>query len=432
MAGAVSLNDAAARCDMPDDLVLRAHKVSKKFCTRLRRSMFYGITDLSRNLVGIRPNTSVLRKDEFWAIDDVSFEVQRGEVLGIIGNNGSGKSTLLRLLAGIFPPDRGEVAVRGRVGALIALGAGFHPHMTGRENIYLNGAILGMTRREIQRNEGSIIEFADVGDFIDAPVSTYSSGMRVRLGFAVASHLSPDVLIVDEVLAVGDEAFRKNCHGRLEEDSRSGRAVLFVSHNMASINRLCNRCLLLHRGRVVRSGAPEDVVGEYLGTARAGEESGRLAERVYAEDASLPMQIRRVAVLDSEAEVVAESSAIVGEWRVQIDYDVRTPAQTAYVMCAVSDPGGRDLLWTYDGDGPLFGNRVAGSFRAEFTVPKDMLTVGRYVIRTAIVDTYRGTVDYPAEKCTVHVEDLDSLLAHRGIKWPGMLRWNPPWRTVPL
>ena len=211
--------------------------------------MAYGIVDLSKNLLGIKPNSTGLRKDEFWAVDNISFELRRGEVLGLIGGNGSGKTTLLRLLAGIFPPDKGEISIKGRVGALIAVGAGFHPYMTGRENIYLNGTILGMNREEINSKFQDIVDFAEIGDFLDAPVSTYSSGMRVRLGFSIAAQLEPDILLIDEVLAVGDQGFRVKCINRIKELIKNS-AVIFVTHTMQQVSNICSKVIVLDKGGV--------------------------------------------------------------------------------------------------------------------------------------------------------------------------------------
>lgn len=244
--------DSSGSNDQPsslaNDVVLSVRGVSKKFCKHLRRSMAYGIKELTQNLLGISPGTTALRKDEFWAIKDVSFDLRRGEVLGLIGMNGSGKTTLLRLLAGIFPSDKGEILVRGKVGALIAVGAGFHGYMTGRENIYLNGSILGMKRKEIDNKLQSIVDFADIGDFLDAPVATYSSGMRIRLGFAIATAQKPDLLLLDEILAVGDRRFIAKCYDRIG-DVRANGATVFVSHNMVQINRICTSVLLVEKGQ---------------------------------------------------------------------------------------------------------------------------------------------------------------------------------------
>ena len=203
------------------------------------------------------------REEMFWALRDVSFDVQRGEALGVIGHNGAGKSTLLKLLASITAPTSGEIVISGRLSALIEVGSGFHPELTGRENVYLSGAILGMKRREIADKFDRIVEFAGVAPFIDVPVKRYSSGMYVRLGFAIAAHLEPDVLLIDEVLAVGDAAFQRQCLARIQELRQAGTTAVFISHDLAAVEQLCDRALLLEHGRIAHSGSPRHVVGEY-------------------------------------------------------------------------------------------------------------------------------------------------------------------------
>ena len=209
------------------------------------------------------------RSDDFWALRDVSFEVRRGDVVGIIGRNGAGKSTLLKILSRITEPTEGRVTLEGRVASLLEIGTGFHPELTGRENIYLNGAILGMSRAEIRRNFDSIVAFAEVERFLDTPVKRYSSGMYLRLAFAVAAHLEPDILVIDEVLAVGDAEFQKKSLGKMHEVSRGGRTVLFVSHNMAAVQALCGTSIWLDRGKVAASGPTTDVIAKYFQDARA-------------------------------------------------------------------------------------------------------------------------------------------------------------------
>lgn len=236
---------------------------------------------------------------EFWALRDVSFDVAEGEVLGVIGSNGAGKSTLLKILSQITEPTEGEVRVRGRVASLLEVGTGFHHELSGRENVFMNGAILGMTQAEIRRKFDEIVEFAGVEAFIDTPVKRYSSGMLVRLAFAVAAHLEPEILVIDEVLAVGDERFQKRCLRKMDEVSRSGRTVLFVSHQMAAVDALCSRCLLLGGGRILASGSTADVVAEYRkatadsssATVDLESHPGRPADR-------LPL-MRRVDLMDS-------------------------------------------------------------------------------------------------------------------------------------
>jgi len=226
--------------------------------------------------------------EEVWALKDVSFEVKKGEVIGVVGSNGAGKSTLLRILSRITEPSEGRVRIRGRVASLLEVGTGFHPELTGRENIFLNGAILGMTRVEIRRRFDEIVAFADIEKFLDTPVKRYSSGMYVRLAFAVAAHLEPEILLVDEVLAVGDAAFQKKCLGKMERVATEGRTVLFVSHNMSSVLRLCPRAILLRQGRVSSVGVTSEVVRDYLralnelGATFGAERSGNGALRFDA------------------------------------------------------------------------------------------------------------------------------------------------------
>jgi ABC-type polysaccharide/polyol phosphate transport system ATPase subunit len=203
------------------------------------------------------------RRDEFWALRDVSFTVERGETVGIIGHNGAGKSTILKLLANITAPTTGEIVINGRLSALIEVGSGFHPELTGRENIFLNGAILGMGRREIAQKLESIAEFAGVKAFLDVPVKRFSSGMYVRLGFSIASHLDPDILLLDEVLAVGDAAFQEKCLTRIEGLRRAGTTIVFISHDLAAVERICDRVILMRRGEVAATGKPRDIIALY-------------------------------------------------------------------------------------------------------------------------------------------------------------------------
>ena len=229
------------------EVLIKAEGVSKKFCKDLKTSLKYGVQDLVANIKGNK-NERLLRDKEFWAVKDINFELRRGECLGLIGHNGAGKSTLLKILNGLIKPDAGKVTIKGRVGALIELGAGFNPILSGRENIYNNGAILGFTKKEIEAKVEEIIDFAEIREFIDMPVQNYSSGMKVRLGFAVAAQMEPDVLIIDEVLAVGDVGFRIKCMNRISE-LLNDCAVILVSHSMPQIARICTNGLLLDKGQ---------------------------------------------------------------------------------------------------------------------------------------------------------------------------------------
>jgi lipopolysaccharide transport system ATP-binding protein len=214
------------------------------------------------------------KPQEFWALQDINFEVKRGETLGVIGHNGAGKSTLLKILSRITPPTTGQARLNGRVGALLEVGTGFHPELTGRENVFLNGAILNMKRREIQGRFDEIVEFADIGPFIDTPVKRYSSGMQLRLAFSVAAHLEPEILIIDEVLSVGDLAFQQKCLGRMEAASKEGRTVVFISHSLPSVVNLCDRAIMLSEGRIAASGSVGEVVDAYVGDVTSDLERG--------------------------------------------------------------------------------------------------------------------------------------------------------------
>ena len=223
------------------------------------------------------------KKEDIWAIKDINFSVQPGEILGIIGANGAGKSTLLKILTKITPPTAGKAIIKGRVSSLLEVGVGFHPELTGRDNIYLNGAILGMQRAEINKRFNEIVEFAGIEKFLDTPVKRYSSGMYVRLAFSVAAHLEPEILLVDEVLAVGGAAFQKKCLGKMKDVSSGGRTVLFVSHNMGTIQQLTKRCLLLENGKLVMDGKTSDVIEKYLASSSVSSESSLFESKTEVE-----------------------------------------------------------------------------------------------------------------------------------------------------
>jgi lipopolysaccharide transport system ATP-binding protein len=270
-------------------VVITAEKLSKSYVVghqSAQRERYTALRDVvtreARNIV--RKSADLIRGrqivqgdevEKFWALRDVSFEVKQGEVLGIIGRNGAGKSTLLKILSRITEPDRGRAILRGRVASLLEVGTGFHPELTGRENIFLNGAILGMKKAEIKAKFDEIVAFAEVERFLDTPVKRYSSGMYVRLAFAVAAHLEPEILVVDEVLAVGDAEFQKKCLGKMQDVTRSGRTVLFVSHNLSAIQTLCGSAILLDRGRLIRLGSADEVVERYTAGLRTEEKSSK-------------------------------------------------------------------------------------------------------------------------------------------------------------
>jgi lipopolysaccharide transport system ATP-binding protein len=258
---------------MTNGTVIKVGNVSKKYCRELKHTMLYGIQDISKNAVGLSSRSERLRDGEFWALNDVSFEVKKGESIGIIGANGSGKSTLLKLLSGIFMPDRGRIEIKGKIGALIEVGAGFHPMLTGRENIYVNGSILGMTKKGIDKKFDEIVDFAGIGDFIDSPVKHYSSGMYVRLGFAVAVHCEPDILLVDEALAVGDAFFQAKCIAKMNKMINAGTTLLFVSHDVGTVKSVCQKTLLLNTGEIIDFNKSDKVVEKFFSMRIANEQA---------------------------------------------------------------------------------------------------------------------------------------------------------------
>ena len=282
--------------------LLSLNGVSKKFCRNLRRSLWYGVSDIASDLLG-RKSEFGLRPDEFLANQDVSFQVEEGESVALIGRNGAGKSTLLKMINGLFPPDTGSIQIRGRVSALIELGAGFNPILSGRENIYINGSVLGMNRKEIDQNLDDIIDFAELEDFIDMPLKSYSSGMRIRLGFAVASQLRPNLMLVDEVLSVGDAAFRAKCNRRISRLLDDGVSFVLVSHNHHTLLATCSRGIVLEHGRMVCDDGIENALSRY-DNLPAADSVTQKACGVMDNPDNTGLRIEDVQLLDSDAQML--------------------------------------------------------------------------------------------------------------------------------
>jgi lipopolysaccharide transport system ATP-binding protein len=391
----------------------------------------------ARNLWRSWRRTPRETKEDFWALRDVSFDVQQGDVVGIIGRNGAGKSTLLKILSRITEPTEGRVALRGRVASLLEVGTGFHPELTGRENIFLNGAILGMSHAEIRRKFDEIVAFAEVEKFLDTPVKHYSSGMYVRLAFAVAAHLEPDILIVDEVLAVGDAAFQKKCLGKMGEVARGqGRTVLFVSHNMNAVQALCGRALWLNRGRIEQCGPVADVVTRYTEAGISGVPAKTWSES----DAPGDDRVRLLGV------------RILQSGEVTMRVDINQPAQIEFDFIARKEC--RNLITGfnfYDASGVcLFAhcdwrpNRLApGTYRKRIELPAQLFAEGsvQVLIQLVFHDPMVLSLILP-DVLTFEAVDSDSPDAVRGLyhgHWPGMVRvalkWSdaqavPPSRTA--
>ncbi len=368
------------------DAVIRIERLGKRYrlggahaAYRTLREVVSGrVVDAVRRAARGTPAVPRRGADHIWALKDVSLEIAQGEVLGIIGRNGAGKSTLLKVLSRITEPTTGRALVRGRVGALLEVGSGFHPELTGRENVYLNGAILGMRRREIARAFDSIVEFADISRFLDTPIKHYSSGMYTRLAFSVAAHLETEILLVDEVLAVGDIEFQTRCLKKMSEVSSQGRTVLFISHNLSSIQQLCTRAVLLRQGEVVADGAVPDVTLAYLrmGLEQEGERAWQ-GDDAPGDDA---VRLRAVRVHDAGAEVRSAFTVRESVY-LDLDYEVLEECQLdAYVF--VSNETGVTVFVSLDNnDSPWSGTvRPLGRYRSTCEIPADFLNNGQYSV----------------------------------------------------
>ena len=320
--------------------------------------------------------------DFIWALKDVSFDLEEGRVLGIIGRNGAGKSTLLKVLSRVTEPTKGYVSVRGRVGSLLEVGTGFHPELTGRENIYLNGAILGMKRTEIESKFDEIVEFSEVSQFIDTPVKRYSSGMYLRLAFAVAAHLEPEILVVDEVLAVGDAEFQRKCLGKMNDVAAQGRTVLFVSHNMSAILRLTQEALVMQKGQLTLRAPTNEAVDFYLssGQSQAGERTWD-ADEIPA--ASAPFRPISLKIHDPRG-TIADTVRSTEPLTVEMKYQISAPVTGLRVGIYLSTVRGEYVFTSFDVDEPdlyeKFSTRQPGYYTSRCTIPGDLLNEGRYII----------------------------------------------------
>jgi lipopolysaccharide transport system ATP-binding protein len=394
------------------------------------RSLRETISDMMRapfrKLVAHGPDPAIDERD-LWALRDVSLELREGEVLGVIGRNGSGKSTLLKILSRITRPTEGEAEIRGRVGSLLEVGAGFHPELTGRENIFLNGAVLGMARREVARKFDEIVEFAECSRFLDTPMKHYSSGMYLRLAFAVAAHLEVDILLLDEVLAVGDAVFQKKCLGKIGETAGQGRTILFVSHNMLAVDNLCTRAICLHEGRVVLEGPPASVTSRYLENWLPA-----FKDVAYDDIETAPgndmIRLHRVRVRPLHGfpgdELTVRTSFVVEFecWKLAS----RTRLNLVAEVC---NEHGVSVFVTADKDESA---APAGLLRISFTVPADLMNNGTY--RISLFVSLNGVgADVIAEwedLLAFEIHDAASELrgAYHG-QWPGTVRPDLEWKT---
>src|SRR5579885_1940739 len=378
-----------------EPVVVRVKNVGKRY----RIGALHAGYDTLRELVGdalLAPvrrlrGAQKRRYETQWALSEMNLEVRRGEMLGIVGHNGAGKSTLLKILSRITRPTTGEVEIFGRVGSLLEVGTGFHPDLTGRENVFLNGAILGMRKVEIEKKFDEIIAFSELEKFVETPVKFYSSGMYVRLAFSVAAHLEPEILIMDEVLAVGDAAFQQKCLDKMREIRRRGHTIFFVSHNLPAVTRLCKRAILLERGRVVADGPAQEVVNSYLNSSwKAG------AERDWPELREAPgdevARLRRVRVCDERGATIA-SSDIRRPVLIEVTYDVLEAGHVLTTGVALFNEEGTEVFTTHDtGDEWRRRGRPAGRYTSTVRIPGNLLSEGSLVAHVSIMTHFPSTI----------------------------------------
>jgi len=364
-----------------------------------------------------------------WALKDVSFDVDQGEVVGIIGRNGAGKSTLLKILSRITEPTEGDVTLRGRVASLLEVGTGFNQELTGRENIFLNGSILGMKKSEIKNKFDEIVSFAEIEKFIDTPVKRYSSGMYVRLAFAVAAHLEPEILLVDEVLAVGDVEFQRKCLGKMGSVAKKGRTVLFVSHNMGAITQLCENCIWIDKGMLQESGKTLNIVNSYL---KSGMQSCDLAERIFTIDDKKKCQLIRARLLNEANEVSRKYSCdepIILELTLLVNQTV----PGLYCWLDVSRMDGTLVMMSDSFDAPPnpLDNLKKGRYLIKITIPPRTLGAGDYTVNLNFTGMLGGVtpIDEPGIVCHMR---LDDFISKRGNRRPGFFSTILPWEISEL
>ncbi len=429
-----------------DDVVIRIENLSKRYqigerkpYLALRDVLARAMSAPARIFRPRKPSSSNGDASHIWALKDVSFEVRQGEIVGIVGRNGAGKSTLLKILARVTKPTNGFAQVRGRMGSLLEVGTGFHPELTGRENVYLSGAILGMRKGEIDRKFDEIVAFAELEKFIDTPVKHYSSGMYVRLAFAVAAHLEPQVLIVDEVLAVGDYQFQEKCLRRMDEVGRSGRTILLVSHNVTAISNACDRCILLKEGRIAEDGPTAGVVAEYLSDIGAcGGEVEWLSPQVAPGNERVRLRSVRI-LADGGDGQPTDLVDIQKDIEVRVDFWNLKPGSALSVSIHLKDSTGTCVLASANfpsanvAPDPWFGRAYpAGCFRTTCIIPGNFLNEGRYRV-TAIVLTHVTNVEIVVhDAVSFSVYETGGMRAEFTGHWIGVVRPRLAWRTEPL
>jgi lipopolysaccharide transport system ATP-binding protein len=421
---------------MSSDTIITVENLSKRYVIGHQRSKKDGLRHAVEEAVRRpfkwlrdRSRQKEAAREEFWALKDVSFEVKQGDVVGIIGRNGAGKSTLLKLLSRITEPTSGRISLKGRVASLLEVGTGFHQELTGRENIYLNGAILGMSRSEIRRKFDEIVAFSEVEKFLDMPVKRYSSGMYVRLAFAVAAHMEPDILVIDEVLAVGDSAFQQKCLGKIDEVStREGRTVLFVSHNMGVISRLCKRTVLLESGKLRCVGATADLISQYLSSGahmecvRTWANHENTADRVFV---ARTLRVRNISGrFGGEIDITKPLS-------VEFSYRVTRQIPRFRVSLRFLTADGSVAFHSADSTHPNYDEKptTPGDYVTRCIVPGNLLNEGQYWITVSADVPFQQTLFVEESAVAFTVAQTGGVNSRFSERWPGAVCPQLEWQT---
>jgi lipopolysaccharide transport system ATP-binding protein len=372
-----------------------------------------------------------LGDDEMWALRGVSFEVKQGEILGIIGRNGAGKSTLLKILSRVTVPTSGEARVKGRIASLLEVGTGFHPELTGRENVFLNGAILGMTKAEIRKKFDEIVDFAGVEPYMDTPVKRYSSGMYVRLAFAVAAHLETEILICDEVLAVGDAEFQKKCIGKMQDVSKRGRTILFVSHNMAAVNRLCSQCAFLDSGRLKLIGPTDEIIPHYLKGGKQTEGIRTWDQTENSQDPRLKIHVLRIMAPDGTTTGHVD---IRKPFTVEVEYQILETLPKLRIALGIVTPDGTVAFVTADSGDPSYETKQStpGHYTTRCFFPGDLLNEGFYSLGFRAEIPLQKSLFFEESAIGFSVEQTGGVSSRYPEKWPGVVCPRLRWQTLPF
>lgn len=411
--------------------IIEIKNIGKKYKITHQRGGYIALRDVLANIAKnpfrflknkAKEVTGMSTKEEFWALKNVNLNINKGDIVGIIGANGAGKSTLLKILTGITPPTEGEIIMRGRVASLLEVGTGFHPELTGRENVFLNGAIIGMTKKEIARKFDEIVAFAGIEKFLDTPVKYYSSGMYVRLAFSVAAHMEPDILLVDEVLAVGDAEFQKKCLGKMEEVTKtSGRTILFVSHNLVAIKKLCKKTVLLEKGSVKIFGDTEEVISKYLGAENMG------AEISAVPSSSAKMQLTNVKILDKNGHL-SNKIEMGQEFKIESILQIKSIVPNPQMSIVCTDIENNQIFFTSDSSEKYGISKITqpGEYKVTFTLkPGNSVTLNEGVYCLYVQPETNG-VDGYGERLSLQLHIVNSHEKN----WPR--DWSKEKRNGPL